>query len=142
VAGEQAQPALIPDSETDMSQTVVVLGASPKPDRYSNRAVRMLREYGHRVIPIHPKAEAIEGIPAVPALGAVQDAVDTLTVYVGPDKGEAQADGMIRLRPGRVILNPGTESDALQTRLDAAGIPWEHACTLVLLQTGQFEKTS
>jgi len=42
------------------------------------------------------------------------------------------------LGPGRVTLNPGTESRALKLTLKDAGIPYEHAYTLVLLRTGQF----
>jgi uncharacterized protein len=37
-----------------MAQRVAVLGASHKPERYSNQAVRMLKEYGHTVIPVTP----------------------------------------------------------------------------------------
>jgi hypothetical protein len=42
------------------------------------------------------------------------------------------------MKPGRVLFNPGTESAVLQAKLDEAGIPWEEACTLVLLGTGMF----
>jgi predicted CoA-binding protein len=31
-------------------EAVVILGASPMPDRYAFRAFEMLREYGHRPI--------------------------------------------------------------------------------------------
>ena len=44
---------------------VVVLGASPKPERYSNQAVCLLREMGYRVIPVHPRESHIEGIATV-----------------------------------------------------------------------------
>lgn len=120
------------------SQTVAVLGASPKPDRYSNRAVRMLKEAGHRVIPIHPKLDLIEDIPVVHHLDDIQDPVDTLTLYVGPERLQSITDAIVSLKPGRVIFNPGTESDDLQRRLTEAGIPFLQACTLVMLQTRQF----
>jgi predicted CoA-binding protein len=125
-----------------MKQTVVVLGASPKPERYSNQAVRALRDHGHEVIPVHPARSHIEDIPAVPNLASVTGPVDTLTVYVSPAHSLPLADDIIRLRPGRVILNPGTESPALEARLTEAQIPWQHACTLVLLATGQFASTN
>ena len=34
-------------------------------------------------------------------------------------------------------VNPQGQAPAFD-KLDAAGIPWQHACTLVLLRTGQF----
>jgi uncharacterized protein len=54
---------------------VVVLGASPKPVRYSYQAVQMLAERGYQVIPVHPKAHRIELVPVVNSLRAVQGPV-------------------------------------------------------------------
>lgn len=123
-----------------MAQTVAVLGASHKPERYSNQAVRMLLEYGHNVIPVTPGRKEIEGLPVAPTLADIDRPVDTLTLYVGPERSAQLLDAIVALKPGRVILNPGTESEPLQAVLDQAGIPWQHACTLVLLRTGQFEE--
>lgn len=117
---------------------VAVLGATPKPERYANQAVRLLLEKGYRVTPVHPKITEIEGLPVAASLQDITDSVDTLTLYVGPARLEPMTDAILALAPGRVIFNPGTESPALQQALDGAGIPWEEACTLVLLRTGQF----
>jgi predicted CoA-binding protein len=119
-------------------QRVVILGASNKPDRYAYRAFRMLREHGHKVIPVHPALIEIEGVAAVKDLGSVTGPVETLTLYVSPAISEPLTDSIVALRPGRVIFNPGTESAMLQSALDEAGIPYEEACTLVMLVTGVF----
>ena len=118
--------------------TVAVLGASNNPDRYSNMAVRRLRGAGHRVIPVNPALETIEDLPVVKSLGDIADPVDTLTLYVGPQRSAPMIEDILRLAPKRVIFNPGTESPELATALDRANIPHLEACTLVLLQTGQF----
>lgn len=120
-----------------LSQTVAVLGASDNPERYAHRAVLLLREHGHRVLPVNPALEMIAGLPVVKSLNELP-AVDTLTLYVGAARLPAMAEEIVRARPGRVIFNPGTESPELQAALTAAGIPWQEACTLVLLRTGQF----
>lgn len=117
---------------------VAVLGASPKPDRYSNMAVRRLKSGGYHVIPVHPVHDSIEDIPAVSGLSQIKEEVHTLTVYVGPRHIGREIPEIIRLKPGRVILNPGTESSELSAALDKHGIPWLEACTLVMLGTGQF----
>ena len=44
--------------ETAADHVVAVLGASRKPARYSNQAVRLLKTSGYRVIPIHPQFSA------------------------------------------------------------------------------------
>jgi predicted CoA-binding protein len=121
-----------------MTERVAVLGASHKPERYSNQAVRMLKEYGHEVVPVTPGRTVIEDLPVAPDLGSIVGPVDTLTLYVGPERSAQLQDAILALKPGRVILNPGTESPDLEKALDGAGIPWLHACTLVLLRTGQF----
>jgi predicted CoA-binding protein len=120
------------------NETVVVLGASPKPERYSNQAVRALVEHGHRVIPVHPLLKKIAGVVAVPALSGVKDPVNTLTLYVGPERGKELLQDMINLGPDRVIMNPGTESDEIEEQFSANNIPVLRACTLVMLRTGQF----
>jgi len=120
------------------AQTVAVLGASKNPDRYSNMAVRRLREAGHRVIPVNPALTEIEGLPVAKSLNDITDSIDTLTLYVGPQRSSPMIDDILRLAPKRVIFNPGTESQELATALDRANIPHLEACTLVMLQTGQF----
>ena len=100
-------------------------------------ALVLLREHGHHVIPIHPALQHINGLPVTKSLREVP-AADTLTLYVGPARLAPMIDDIVRLRPGRVIFNPGTESPELQAALDAAGIPWVEACTLVMLRTRTF----
>lgn len=117
---------------------VVVLGASPKPTRYSYSAVKQLDDLGYRVIPVHPKAHRIDRIPVTASLSSITEPVDTLTLYLGAERSHAMIDDILRLRPGRVIFNPGSESHELERHLKDHRIPFEHACTLVLLRTRQF----
>ena len=117
---------------------VVVLGASNKPLRYSNRTIRLLLEKGYLVTPVHPRLDVVEGRPVAASLQSVQRPVDTLTLYVGPQRLAPMIDEVIILKPGRVIFNPGTESEELMQRLEQAGIHWLEACTLVMLRIGTF----
>lgn len=120
------------------AENVVVLGASPDHDRYSNKAMHLLAAHGHRVIPVSPLYTEIEGQAVLKDLGGVTGPVDTLTLYLSPKRLLPIAADIVRLKPGRVIFNPGTETPELQAQLDAAGIPWLEACTLVMLRTGQY----
>jgi len=117
---------------------VAVLGAHIKPQRYSNQAVCLLLEHGYRVTPVHPKFDQIEGLEVAPSIEGINTSVDTLTLYVGPERIQPMIGEILALAPGRVICNPGTESKELQERLDQAGIPWLEACTLVMLRLGNF----
>jgi len=117
---------------------VAVLGASPKPTRYANQALRLLLEQGYRVTPMHPKFEEIEGLKVANDYPLVEQPVHTLTLYVGSERLAPQIEDILSMKPQRVIFNPGTESKALQRALDEVGIEWLEACTLVMLRTGQF----
>jgi hypothetical protein len=119
-------------------QTVVVLGASADPSRYAFRAHRLLKEKGHRVIPVSAKAQTIDGDEARVSLDAVPTPVDTVTVYLRPTFSAAYRDGLLALAPRRVIFNPGAENSALASALRAAGIECLEECTLVMLRTGRF----
>lgn len=120
------------------NHTTVVLGASNKPHRYSNKAIRMLLEYGHHVIPVHPRLENIEGLVVKHQLANIQQPVDTLALYVGPERSRPLVDDIIKLSPARVILNPGTESTELELALMHADIPFVKDCTLLMLEHGRF----
>ena len=123
---------------TTHQETVAVLGASNKPDRYSHQAVLLLKQHGHSVIPIHPALTEIDGTSVTPSLADITQPVDTLTLYLNPARSAELTEEILDLAPTRVIFNPGTESPDLATALTDHGIPHENACTLVLLKSGQF----
>ena len=117
---------------------VAVLGASNKPERYSHQAVVLLAQKGHAVFPIHPALAEIDGHRVFKKLADVPAPVQTVTMYVSPALSTGMAGAILAAAPARVIFNPGTENPELETALAAAGIAVVHACTLVLLRTGQF----
>ncbi|WP_372864517.1 CoA-binding protein [Spongiibacter sp.] len=121
-----------------MAEKVVVMGASPKPDRYSHKAVVMLAEYGHQVIPVNPYHSEVAGIRCAPSLAAITAPVDTVSVYMRAELLAPQLPELLALAPRRIIFNPGSEGEALMEQLRRAGIVCEEACTLVLLRTQQF----
>jgi predicted CoA-binding protein len=117
---------------------VAVLGASPKEDRYSFKAVRMLQEHDHVPVPVHPAGHTVDGIPALKSLADITEAVDTLSVYVSAKISDGEFENILKLKPRRVVFNPGAENAALAQKLRDAGIVVVEACTLVMLRTEQF----
>lgn len=117
---------------------VAVLGASPKEDRYSFKAVHMLKEHGHNPIPVHPAGHTVDGVEGVKSLDDVERGIDTLTVYVNPNISGGQLEKIMALKPRRVIFNPGAENPELAAKLKAADIEVVEACTLVMLRTGRY----
>ncbi len=119
------------------ARTTVVIGASPNPARYAYAATQRLRRAGYPVVAVGLREGQIGDVaiqtdrPAVPA-------VDTVTLYVGPQNQPAWQEYILSLRPRRIIFNPGTENPALAAAAAANGIATEEACTLVLLSTGGY----
>ncbi len=99
------------------TQTVVVLGASDKQHRYSYKAIKLLERYGHNIIPVHPKLTDIDGLSVISSLSDINEAVDTLTLYIGADRSKLLLNEIIELKPKRVIFNPGTNSKILTEKL-------------------------
>lgn len=120
-----------------MKRTLVI-GASENPDRYSYKAIKMLRAYGHEVLAIGGRQGKVEDV-SFNNEKKVFDEIDTVTLYVGPKNQIEFYQYILNLNPRRVIFNPGTENPEFQDMLMAAGIYPEIACTLVLLSTGQYE---
>ena len=126
--------ALIPEKK----RNVAVLGASPKPDRYSNQAVRLLASFDYRPIPVNPAYDEIEELPCFPNLGAIDEPVHTITHYLGPARSTPLIDEIVAAKPQRIILNPGAENEELAAAASGAGIEVVEGCTLVMLRTGLF----
>lgn len=120
-----------------MKERVAILGASDNPERYSYKAMQMLEENGHEAILVSPRYKEIEGRSVHEDLTMLKG-IDTLTLYVNADISNKMKDQILKIKPKRVIFNPGTENPALEKALTDAGIAIEEACTLVLLRTNQF----
>ena len=115
----------------------LVLGASLKPDRYSNLVIVRLLAKAINVVAIGAKPGIIEGVQVETTLVPFQD-IDTVTLYLNPTRQEAYYDYIISLNPRRVIFNPGTENKEFMLMLQQQGILAENACNLVLLSTNQY----
>ena len=120
------------------SETVAILGASPKPDRYAYRAMEMLRAHGHRALPVNPAFTEIMGETCYPSIADIPEPVETVTLYLGPQRSDPLIPEILAAKPRRIIMNPGAENENLADKARAAGIEVDYACTLVLLQTGAF----
>ncbi len=120
------------------TETVAILGASPKPDRYAYKALKLLHEYGHRTLPINPAFEEILGQKCYSTISDASGPIDTVTLYLGEARSNPLIDGIVNAKPRRIIMNPGAENAALAERAKNAGIEVVEGCTLVMLRTGQF----
>ncbi|WP_296381968.1 CoA-binding protein [Winogradskyella sp.] len=120
-----------------MIKKTLVLGASLKPERYSNIAINRLKSYNHEVKAFGLRKGEVKSVNIDTEL-LQYDAIDTVTLYLNPKRQEVYYDYIIGLKPNRVIFNPGTENPEFYKLLNENNIEYEAACTLVLLATNQY----
>ncbi len=121
-----------------VSQSVVILGASDQPDRFAYKAFKLLNQYGHTPLPVHPHLKMIEGVTVFSNLDHVKKPVDTLTMYVNSSTSSQLKKQIIELNPHRIIFNPGSENPELEIDLKNAGIEVINDCTLIMLNAKRF----
>ena len=115
----------------------LVLGASTDTSRYANKAIRLLKAHNHEVVAVGKDEGAVEGVSIIHDV-PTEDKIDTVTLYLNPVRQQAYYQKILDLKPRRIIFNPGTENRELEKLAAENGIETEEACTLVLLNTGQY----
>ncbi len=114
------------------------MGASAKADKYAHRAFTLLRQKGYRVAPVHPKLDEIEGVKVYKSIEDISEPIDTVTMYVAAETSSKLASSILKMKPKRIIFNPGAENPELEKSAKQQGIHTLNACTLVMLTTNQF----
>lgn len=119
-----------------MKKKTLVVGASPKPSRYSYKAVVRLSQHEHPVYAYGLRKSDIMQTPIQTEWP--NEEFDTVTLYLNPNRQQEYYQEIIDLAPKRVIFNPGTENPAFMEKLEREGIEVEVACTLVMLSVGNY----
>ncbi len=121
-----------------MGKLTLVAGASTHPFRFSFKAAHMLKQFGHPVYLVGRTPGEVAGEPIHTSWPEKLDRLDTITLYLNPVHQAIVAEKIITLNPKRIIFNPGAENDELAFKAQREGIEVEYACTLVMLNTGQY----
>lgn len=119
-----------------MKRTLII-GASSNPERYAYKAAERLLAHGHQIELLGLRSDNIFG-QTIDTERKPYKELDTITLYIGPQRQPDFYDYVLSLKPHRVVFNPGTENPEFETLLRENGIEAEEACTLVLLGTGQY----
>lgn len=117
----------------------VIIGASPSPWRFSNKAAHLLKQFGHTIVPVGIKKGKVADteILDISKQPSIED-VDTVTLYVNPTNQQPWYDYILQLSPQRIVFNPGTENPELAQMAKAKGITTINHCTLIMLRSGEY----
>ena len=120
-----------------MKKKTLVFGASTNPSRYSYLAMNRLVNHGHEVVAFGLRNGTVAGVEIDTELEQYEN-IDTITLYMNPQRQEEYYEYLISLNPKRIIFNPGTENPNFYSLLREKNIEFEQACTLVLLSIDNY----
>lgn len=115
----------------------LVIGASENPERYSNKAIKMLELHNHEIVAIGNKVGKVGNTKIITHWNN-EDKIDTITLYIGAKHQNKYYDLVKDIMPRRIVFNPGTENEELENVAKELNIEVLHACTLVMLSTKQY----
>ena len=119
-----------------MKKTLII-GASSKEERYSYMAAERLLAHGHEIELIGKKPDVVFN-KTIDTEKKLYTDIDTVTLYLSEKYQKEYYEYILSLKPKRVIFNPGTENQELEELLIENNIEADRACTLILLNTGQY----
>jgi len=121
-----------------IEKVTLVLGASPKPDRFAYKAVINLQRRKIPVIAIGRTTVDLENFIIRAGMPDDVGPVHTVTLYLNSTNQKQYYNYILSLHPKRIIFNPGTMNGELANIARKAGIEVVDGCMLVMLKTGTF----
>ena len=115
---------------------VLVLGASSNPTRYAHKVALQLNRLAYDVVLVGHKPGIIDGLSIETYIP--NKSYDTVTLYLGAKNQQQYHDQLLKLKPKRIIFNPGAENSVFQKLALQKDIEAFEACTLVMLSMGTF----
>ncbi len=119
------------------TKKTLVLGASPNPSRYSYQCVVSLTDHHIPVVAVGLREGMAGRVPIQRGL-PLESGIHTVTMYLGAQNQTGYRQYIQSLKPQRVIFNPGSENPEFAEDLRKSGISVVHACTLMMLDYGDF----
>lgn len=110
-----------------------VLGASTNTHGYGHRITKALIDKNYKVIPISPNHQEVEHLECYSSILDYEGPVDVVDFVVNPSIGLEVLDQVIEKGVKKILLQPGTASEALISKAQAHDIEVLQSCILVLL---------
>ena len=120
-----------------MNKPALVIGASLMEYRYSHICVKTLVADQIPVTAIGLREGFINQVHVVTGFPELTD-IHTATLYLSPKNQQQWYNYILKLRPERVIFNPGTENQEFEDMLTNAGIEVTEDCTIMMVEGGRF----
>jgi predicted CoA-binding protein len=106
------------------TRTIALVGASDRPDRPSYNVMRVLQEWGYRVLPVNPQitGEHIHGEYVWRELSQIGEPIDMVDIFRRPIAAGEAVDEAIAAGARSVWLQIGVINHEAAARAEAAGL--------------------
>jgi len=106
------------------TRTIALIGASDRPDRPSYNVMRVLQEWGYRVLPVNPQitGEHVHGEYVWRELSQIGEPIDMVDIFRRPNAAGEAVDEAIAAGAKSVWLQIGVINHEAAARAEAAGL--------------------
>jgi hypothetical protein len=106
------------------TRTIALIGASDRPDRPSYNVMRVLQEWGYRVLPVNPQitGEHVHGEYVWRELSQIGEPIDMVDIFRRPIAAGEAVDEAIAAGAKSVWLQIGVINREAAARAEAAGL--------------------
>jgi len=106
------------------TRTIALIGASDRPDRPSYNVMRVLQEWGYRVLPVNPQitGEHVHGEYVWRELGQIGEPIDMVDIFRRPIAAGEAVDEAIAAGAKSVWMQIGVINHEAAARAEAAGL--------------------
>jgi predicted CoA-binding protein len=103
-------------------KTWAVVGLSNNEFRAAFSVAQLLKEKGHRIVPVHPKAEDVHGEKGYATLEEIPFPIDVVDVFVNSSLAGDVVDNAIKIGANAVWLQLNVIDEAAVLRAKKAGL--------------------
>jgi predicted CoA-binding protein len=103
-------------------KTWAILGLSNNPDRAAYSVAALLKQKGHTIIPVHPKAETVHGEKGYATLEEIPEKVDVVDFFINSELVSRHVDRAIAINAKAIWLQLGVIDAESVARAEAAGL--------------------
>jgi predicted CoA-binding protein len=106
------------------TRTIALIGASDRPDRPSYNVMRVLQDWGYRVLPVNPQitGEHVHGEYVWRELAQIGGPIDMVDIFRRPIAAGEAVDEAIAAGAKSVWLQIGVINEEAAARAEAAGL--------------------
>ena len=99
-----------------------IVGLGNNPDRPAFGVAKLLKDKGHQIFPVHPKAESVHGEVGYQSLAEIPIKIEVVDCFVNSNLVGAVVDQAIAIGAKAVWLQRGVIDEAAVERAHAAGL--------------------